>query len=193
MKKIKQQIAPEFTIDADGQELVHVALANSQQRATLYAEDYRRLISAGFSAFWQYTEDGRGGAYPTLYAYTPAGKSYIVPVARLVANAGHGERIRYNEGNALNLRMENLSFTPGYAWHAASDWFPNTAALREAGIEPVKRERTSKRERQHTPIGIPQNPQASLNGQRAKGSTQNAPGARPVPARTCAGVERAYV
>jgi len=45
MKK-QQQAAPEYTTDADGQQLVHIALANSNQRATLYAEDYQRLMDA---------------------------------------------------------------------------------------------------------------------------------------------------
>ena len=184
MKKQKQQAAPEFTTDADGQELVHVAMANSQQRATLYAEDYQRLMSAGFSPYWQYTEDGRGGTYPTLCAYTPAGKSHMVPVARLVTNAGHGERIRYNDGDARNLRTENLSFTPGYAWHSASDWFPTTTALREAGIEPAKRVRISKRQRLATHVGTPQPPQMPLSTRPVTGGAKGAQ--RMLPAPVCA-------
>ena len=137
--KIKQQAPTTFTIDADGQRLAHVAMANASQRATLYAEDLERLIAAGFSEHWQYTEDGRGGAYPTLCAFTPSGHGRMVPVARLIAGAGHGERVRANDGNTLNLRSENLSFFAGAAWFNAADWFPNVDALRAAGIEPVQK------------------------------------------------------
>lgn len=137
MKK-QQQAAPEYTTDADGQHLVHVALANSNQRATLYAEDYQRLMAAGFSRHWQYTEDGRGGAYVTLNAYTREGRSRMIPVARLLTDAGHGERVRCSDGNTLNLRNENLSIYLGRAWFPASDWFPSTEALRKAGVTPTK-------------------------------------------------------
>ena len=141
----KKQAAPEHTTDTDGQQLVHVALANSNLRATLYAEDYRRLKMAGFSQHWQYTGDGRGSAYVTLCAYTSEGHSRAVPVARLIVDAGHGERIRCNDGNTLNLRNENLSIYAGRAWFHASDWFPTTEALRAAGIRPQKREREGTR------------------------------------------------
>lgn len=143
--KHQQQAPTTFTTDTDGQRLAHVALANSQLRATLYADDYERLMAAGFSRFWQYTEDGRGGAYVTLTAYTSEGHSRMVPVARLIIDAGHGERVRANDGRTLNLRRENLSIYLGRAWFDTRDWYPTVEALREAGIEPVKRVRTGKR------------------------------------------------
>lgn len=139
--KQRQQAAPEYTTDADGQQLVHVALANSQQRATLYAEDYLRLMDAGFSARWQYTEDGRGSAYVTLAAYTSTGHNRVIPVARLITGAGQGERVRASDGNTLNLRSDNLTFYAGRAWFNASDWYPTTDAARAAGVTVEKRER----------------------------------------------------
>lgn len=157
MKQKKQQAAPEYTTDADGQQLVHVALANSNLRATLYAEDYQRLMDAGFSRHWQYTEDGRGGAYVTLNAYTRNGHSRMIPVARLLAGAGHGERVRCSDGNTLNLRSENLSIYLGRAWFPASDWFPTTEALRKAGIAPTK---TTPRRVQRGPVRPAVAPQA---------------------------------
>lgn len=128
----KQQALPEFTVDAEGHGLAHVALANSSQRATLYAEDYRRLMDAGFSRHWQYTEDGRGGAYVTLSAFTAAGKDRLVPVARLLVGAGHGQRVRASDGNTRNLRTENLSLYQGAAWYDAADWYPTADAARAA-------------------------------------------------------------
>jgi hypothetical protein len=139
--KQRQRAAPEYTTDADGQRLVHVALANSQQRATLYAEDYQRLMAAGFSTHWQYTEDGRGGAYVTLSAYTSTGHNRLIPVARLITNAGHGERVRASDGNTLNLRSDNLAFYAGRAWFNASDWYPTADSARAAGVIVNKRDR----------------------------------------------------
>jgi hypothetical protein len=143
MKKM-QQAAPEFTTDTDGQAVVHVALANSQRRATLYTENYQRLMEAGFSRFWKYTEDGRGSAYVTVNAYTRDGHCRMIPVARLIAQAGHGQRVRCSDGNTLNLRSENLSAYLGRAWFDASDWFPTVEALRAAGIEPVQKAQRTK-------------------------------------------------
>jgi hypothetical protein len=145
--KIKQQAPTTFTTDADGHRLAHVALANNQQRATLYAEDFERLMAAGFSSHWQFTEDGRGGAYPTLCAFTREGQSRKVPVARLIIGAGHGERVRASDGRTLNLRRENLEVYRGAAWFDASDWFPTVEALRAVGLESINRSSTRKRSR----------------------------------------------
>jgi hypothetical protein len=151
-KKHKQQAAPEFTTDADGQAIVRVSLANSQLKAVLYAEDYQRLMSVGFSRFWKYTEDGQGRGYPTLNAYTSDGHNREVPIARLIAQAGHGERVRVADGNTLNLRTENLSVYLGRAWYSADDWYPTATACRAAGVSiaekgtrsPCVRQRASK-------------------------------------------------
>lgn len=129
-----QQAQPEFATDADGQRLVHVALANTQQRATLYAEDYQGLMDAGWSAHWQHTQDGRGNAYPTLGAYNLKGVDCLVPVARLIAQAGAGQRLSYADGNPLNLRIENLKLVKGSARYGAADWHPNVGALHRAGL-----------------------------------------------------------
>jgi hypothetical protein len=133
----KKQAAPEFTTDADGQQLVHVALANSSLRATLYADDYRRLTDAGFSRHWQHAKDGRGNAYATLSAYSPEGVDGLVPVARLIIQAEAGKSVRYADGNPLNLRTENLKLMKGTARYSAADWCPNATALLNAG-RPLK-------------------------------------------------------
>jgi hypothetical protein len=132
--KRQQQAQPEYTVDADGQRLAHVALANTDRRATLYAEDYQRLIDAGFSPHWQYTGTSHGGAYVTLNAYTGDGYNRSVPVARLLTGAGRGERVRARDGNTLNLRIENLEFHTGRAWFNATDWHPTATAAQAAGV-----------------------------------------------------------
>lgn len=129
----KKQAAPEFTTDADGQQLVHVALANSNLRATLHAEDYRRLTDVGFTRHWQHAKDGRGNAYATLGAYNPKGVDCLVSVARLITQAKAGQSVRYADGNPLNLRTENLKLMKGTARYCAADWHPNATTLLDAG------------------------------------------------------------
>lgn len=70
MKK-KQQAAPEYTTEADGQQLVHVALANTDQRATLHAEDFERWLGAGFSPFWSFARTGGRFQYVLVNARSP--------------------------------------------------------------------------------------------------------------------------
>jgi hypothetical protein len=144
MKKQKQQTAPEYTTDADGQQLAHVALANTDQRATLYAEDYQRLMDAGFSPAWCLSGNGCGSAYPAVNAFTTQGHNRLVTIARLIAAPGVGKRVRCADGDALNLRTENLKLEDAPVRRSAADWFPHAAALRAAGFAPVVRERTDK-------------------------------------------------
>jgi hypothetical protein len=141
----KKQAAPEFSTDADGQQLVHVALANTDQRATLYAEDYQRLMAAGFSPYWNHTTDGAGNHYPVLSAYTAQGQNRTVTIARLISCAGAGKRVRCADGNTLNLCAENLKLEDAPVWRSAADWFPNVAALRAAGIAPVVRDKAEEK------------------------------------------------
>jgi len=112
MKK-KQQAAPEYTINSDGQRLVHVALANSNQRATLYAEDFQRWLAAGFSPFWSFTSTGGRFQYVLVNARSPSNSKRTVPIARWLADARKGQRVRYADGDRLNLCRENLTAVKG--------------------------------------------------------------------------------
>lgn len=118
--KYRQQAAPEFTTDADGQQLVHVALANTDQRATLYAEDYQRWLAAGFSPYWSLCDVGYGIQYVLASARTAGNKHRSLTVARWIADAGKGQRVRYADGDRLNLRRENLVFEQGPAGSAVA-------------------------------------------------------------------------
>lgn len=128
MKKM-QQAQPEFTTDADGQQLVHVALANTQQRATLYAEDYRRWIDAGFSRHWSLNDNGNGCSYVKADGRRADGRKTKLRVARLIAGAGKGEHVRFADGNTLNLRADNLRIQRARARYGCSDLLPNAAAV----------------------------------------------------------------
>jgi hypothetical protein len=160
MKKIKQRAATTFTIDSNGQRLAHVALAETNQRTTLYAEDLERLLAAGWSPFWMLTRDRKGWAQVSLNAHNREERPSMVPVARLLADAERGQRVRMRDGDTLNLRSENFHVHSGFAQHGAADWFPSVAAVRAAGVsvEPKRRKRRAKPARApqgaHSPHGF---------------------------------------
>jgi hypothetical protein len=135
MKKQKQQAAPEFTTDADGQQLVHAALANTDRRATLYAEDYERILAMGFSPCWSITSTGGRFEYVLVAARSTANGKRSLTVARLVAEAGKGQRVGYLDGDRLNLRRDNLTINQGPAKSAAEWLLPRvpTASTPAAG------------------------------------------------------------
>ena len=107
MKKM-QQAQPEFTTDADGQELAHVALANTQQRATLYAEDYKQLMDDGWSPYWSLTNTGGRFEYVLIHAHGPTGRRRTITLARLIAQAAKKQQVTYADGDRTNLRRDNL-------------------------------------------------------------------------------------
>jgi hypothetical protein len=133
--KTKQQAPTIYSIDANGQRIAHVALANSPLRAALYADKYEQLMTRGYSPFWRLTKNGQGGEYVTLCAYSPSGHLREVPVARLIVGTKRGERACAKDGDMLNLLDENLYRCSRTSWINAADWFPNMDALRAAGIE----------------------------------------------------------
>lgn len=96
--------------DRDGQLCVRVPLAHTDRSATLYVEDFFRLLSAGVSANW------------AVNYSSPTGRGYVkvsVPgqdrrlVARLLTGAGPRQQVRYRNGNPLDLRTPNLTVQEG--------------------------------------------------------------------------------
>lgn len=112
MKKM-QQAPTTFTTDAHGQRLAHVAMANTDQRATLYAEDLEHLLAAGFSAHWCWARTNPRFRYVLACARTPAGKRRSITIARLIAGAGKGRVVEYIDGDRSNLRRDNLRIVRG--------------------------------------------------------------------------------
>lgn len=112
MKKM-QQAPTTFTTDARGQRLAHVALANTSQRATLYAEDLERLLAAGWSPYWTHTSTGGRFRYVLARAANPRGRQRSITVARLIAEPAKGFRVQYIDGDRCNLRRDNLRVVKG--------------------------------------------------------------------------------
>ncbi len=112
MNESKQR-KPIFTTDADGNAIVLVPLANHASPAKLFADDFDRLMTDGYSDQWT-LNTAKGG-----YSYVRVANSQVAgcleSVARLVTNAGRGQVVRYRDGNRLNLRQDNLIARNGYA------------------------------------------------------------------------------
>lgn len=139
MKKHRQQAAPQFTTDADGNRLAHIALAHTHERATLHAEDYERVLAQGFSPYWAIASTGGRHRYVLVQARSPSNVGRSLTVARLVAQAGKGQRVGYADGDRLNLRRENLVLIKGPA-KAAAVWLhpkSNKATKRSRAATPA--------------------------------------------------------
>lgn len=143
MNKQKQAASTEFTTDADGQQLVHVALANTDRRATLYAEDYDRILAAGFSPCWSITSTGGRFEYVLVAARSPANGKRSLTVARLVAEAGKGQRVGYSDNDRLNLRRDNLTINQGPAKSAAVWLLPRVPTAPPPAAREPERVQTS--------------------------------------------------
>lgn len=157
MKK-QQQAAPEETTDADGQQLVHVALANTDQRATLYAEDFQRWLAAGFPLFWSFVNTGGRFQYVLANVRSPSNSARTVPVARWIADAGKGQRVSYADGDRLNLRRDNLVVVKGGgAAKAAAAWLkPND------GTPPRRKPKAQKQDAHAAPVRPSETPRAPV-------------------------------
>lgn len=138
MKKM-QQAPTTFTTDAHGQRLAHVALANTSQRATLYAEDLERLLAAGWSPYWTHTSTGGRFRYVLARAANPRGRQRSITVARLIVQTAKGFRVEYIDGDRCNLRRDNLRAVKGggYAPTAAAALHPGTVEF--IAVRPMKK------------------------------------------------------
>jgi len=115
---------PIYFTDPDGTPCVRVPLSNGRDHAELLADDYAALIARGVTGNWQHnipnriSRDGRR-SYVQCYVprRTPSRKGNrwtALTVARLILDAPKGRRVRYRDGNTLNLRRSNLYLQDGF-------------------------------------------------------------------------------
>jgi hypothetical protein len=98
----------------DGKDVIVVPLQASWGCARLFEEDFQRLIDAGLSPFWSYNSNGGGVSY--VRASLSGGRcGEQVSLARLVAGAKKGQRVRYRDRDPRNLRSDNLYIERGYS------------------------------------------------------------------------------
>jgi hypothetical protein len=140
MKKVKHRAPTIFTIDSEGRCLAHVALAETNERATLYAEDLERVLAEGWSPFWSYTSTDKSAPhrrYVLVNAIGARGQPRSLTIARLVAKASKGQHVKYADGDRLNLCRENLLVKKGGAWMALESLQPSKEGPREAVVTPA--------------------------------------------------------
>lgn len=158
MTKLRQP-APEYTIDPQGNRLVHLPLANTSERATLYAEDYERMVADGYSARWAIASTGGHHKYVLVNARSPGNGKRSLTVARLVAQAGRGQIVGYADGDRLNLRRDNLRVHEGRAKAAAGWLLPKAKGTPSPSQEPrAAREKTPRTSPIPTPPRTPYTP-----------------------------------
>jgi len=105
--------------DPCGRPIVRVQLARLPGIfATVDADDYDSWVAAGLSTNWYLNASGSGSSSRLMFSLTTAAGS-MAGVARYLLRAGAGERVRYLDGDRLNLRRSNLGLTQGYAKAAA--------------------------------------------------------------------------
>lgn len=104
---------PIFTTDTDGEAVVLIPLANHNEPAKLFRDDFDRLMAEGCSDQWMLNSNGQGHAYVRVGNSNVAGQ--LESVARLVFNAGNGVVVKHYDGDRLNLRSDNLMTEKGYA------------------------------------------------------------------------------
>lgn len=163
MKKYRQQAPTTFTTDASGQRLAHVALTNTDQRATLYAEDLERLLEAGWSPHWSWCKTNPRFSYVLVGARTAKRAQRSLTVARLIADAGKGQCVVYNDGDRTNLRRDNLRLVrgSGRVQTPASDVLPKLGRCAVKEVQeaaPLRPQRPTDGRGNTTPAGETEKP-----------------------------------
>jgi hypothetical protein len=88
--------------DEDGNAMCSVPLTNVDKKVQLYLQDFNSLIESGVDPRWRLSNG----------QILERGKAKL-SITRLVAKAKKGEKIRLLDGDACNLRRDNLLKTGG--------------------------------------------------------------------------------
>lgn len=101
---------------ADGTPLVLNPLPDGS-RAIIEAEDYDAFVRMGLTTRWFLDDNGSGNLIVrfTLPSVDPRARANNASVARIVLDAGGGQRVRYRDKNPLNLTRANLYLADGYS------------------------------------------------------------------------------
>jgi hypothetical protein len=86
--------------------IVHVPLDYSDRPAILYEDDFALLMDMGVSPRWAYNAATMG--HVKCYC---GGKA--LSIARILVDAGKGERIQFLNGDRTDLRRDNLVIAKG--------------------------------------------------------------------------------
>lgn len=91
-------------------EVIKVHLRNVDRYATVYRDDYDRVIAEIGTARWFVNIIRRDGGRTDHYIRAkPLGCRNVVMIARIIARAVPRTAVRYRDGDVFNLRSENLN------------------------------------------------------------------------------------
>jgi len=93
----------EHTTDDEGKDIARVPLMNSADKATVYEDDFKFLMDLGVSPHWKWS---------TGQVSVGNGKGNL-SIARLLIDAGKGQKIIYLDQDRTNLRRQNLVVSTG--------------------------------------------------------------------------------
>lgn len=100
--------------NAASRDVVHVPLSPAGRgTATVYRDDYERLMAMGVGKRWFLVKNGGGQSYVRAYLRTATGRQ--ITVARLILDAGRGEVVNYRKGDRTDLRSDMIFAERGYA------------------------------------------------------------------------------
>lgn len=102
------------TTDASGAEVAHVAISGGHV-IQMDKPDFERLSERCGHAAWFLNYAGRTRGYPTMDMPSVFGDDRKAPtaLARIIVSAGARERVRYDNGDRLDLRRTNLRIVGG--------------------------------------------------------------------------------
>src|SRR5258708_6961838 len=89
--------------DDDGVPIISIPIANSNKPAILYQEDFDLLLSLNIDPRW------------TFNANLVLERGQL-PIARILFDAKAGEKVRYKDGNSLNLKPDEHKRKPRALW-----------------------------------------------------------------------------
>ena len=102
---------PFTDIDKRGKPCVRVPLASNKGHATLLPKDYEALKRRRVPFRW-HVSSGRAGDQRVRVSIRHRNRVLNLQVGRLIARARPNERLRYLNGNPLDLRSSNLEVSP---------------------------------------------------------------------------------
>jgi hypothetical protein len=120
-----------YFTDSDGMHCALVPLPNGDH-ATIYADDYARIIEGGASSNWQLNYNGSPRNNRGYVKAELPGRD-LRTVARLVMQTRYAQQVKYRDGNPLNLRRSNLVVVSGGKAHKDCKDLPSTRDVAAEG------------------------------------------------------------
>lgn len=113
-KTTRRSRSPWRTVTNHKGRSIAIVEATRGRRFELDADDWN-AIRGSFGECWRVIGDGKGNEY--VAAARPGIPSPLTP-ARAITQAGRHERVKYADGNTMNLKRENLIIVSGGGSHA---------------------------------------------------------------------------